>query len=72
LEVVVILLLFTLSISIFSMNVTYLVTDEILLLSFFVEMLELNQLIFILKIIPKFLNCFALVYFLKRLQIYIF
>ncbi|MCD8410505.1 hypothetical protein [Tenacibaculum finnmarkense] len=42
LEVVVILLLFTLSISIFSMNVTYLVTDQILLLSFFVEMLELN------------------------------
>ncbi len=42
LEVVVILLLFTLSISIFSMNVTYLVTDKILLLSFFVEMLELN------------------------------
>ncbi|MCG8762926.1 hypothetical protein G1K46_09305 [Tenacibaculum finnmarkense] len=49
LEVVVILLLFTLSISIFSMNVTYLVTDEILLLSFFCRNARIELTDFYLK-----------------------
>ncbi|WP_145993222.1 hypothetical protein [Tenacibaculum piscium] len=49
LEVVVILLLFTLSISIFSMNVTYLVTDEILLLPFFCRNVRIELTDFYLK-----------------------